>query len=79
MIAAPFTHHSQVVQTSGIITPRIVTAQIQRPSLHTLSETERNRILDDLAALERQHRLDAEAEAHAEGRIHRNTRTQRHE
>ena len=82
MIAASFTHHSQVVQPTGIITPRFVTEQIQRPSLHTLTEAERNRILDDLIEREnaqRQHNLDAQAELHTEGRIHRNTRTQRHD
>lgn len=82
MNTATFTHHSQVVQPSGIITPRFVTEQIQRPSLHTLSDAERNRILDDLIEREkaqRQHALDAQAELHSEGHVHRNTRPQRHD
>lgn len=82
MTSATFTHHSQVVQPSGIITPQFVTAQIQRPSLHTMTEADRNRILDDLIDREnaqRQHALDTESELHTEGRIHRNTRPQRHD
>lgn len=82
MTTPAFNHHSQVVQPSGIITPRLVTEQIHRPSLHTLSQSERNRILDELIdreAQQRQHNLDAQSELHTEGRVHRNTRSQRHE
>lgn len=82
MNTAFFTQHSLVVQPREIITPRLVTEPIHRPSLHLLSEDERNRILDEINAREatqRQHNIDAEAEANAEGRIHRNTRPQCHE
>lgn len=75
-----FTQHCQVVQPVGIIAPRFVTAEVRRPTLHTLSTEDRNRILDELAEKERrQSRLHAESELYTEGRIHRNTRPQRHD
>ena len=79
-----FTRHNQTVPLSGIITPRKVEVMPVRVNPAILgNKADRDAYLDQLIADEeaakREHNLSAESEIHTEGRIHRNTRVQRHE
>lgn len=62
-----FTRHSAVVTV-----PRLSCADGTEPEPLPIE-------LGTLKQQSQQHNLDAEAEVHAEGRTHRNTRMQRHE